>query len=137
MTWGPRYGPSLAPRSRGASRLWRGAPRVGGLGAMSGPHVNLDRERHPAVEVDGGAGDVAGALGGEEGHEVGELAGVGHAADGNSLCQLAVVPLHVAVLGAAGDLGALDQADADRVHEDAVGGVLVGERLRQIDAGRP
>src|SRR5882724_3294585 len=118
-----------APAGRAARRIWR----LTALGIGASP---LDGSGHAAVEVDGGAGDVGGAIGDEEGDEIAELGGMRHAAQRDALGQLAIVGLEVAVLGAPVDLGAADEADTDGVHEDLVRRVLVGERLGEVDAGR-
>jgi len=96
--------------------------------------TRLHHRRHPPVEVDGGAGDVTGALGGQEGDEIGELFGLAHPSHRHAPGHVLVVGLHVA-LGSALPLGALDQAEADGVDEDPIGGVLAGQRLGEIDAG--
>ena len=54
---------------------------------------------------------------------------------GTRLASPRVMRLEVAVLCAAIDLGAPHEADADGVHADPIRGVLVGERLREVDAG--
>src|SRR5882724_3093029 len=95
----------------------------------------LDDRGHAAVEVDGGARDERGALRDQEGDEIAELFGLAHAPDGHALAGFLVEGVQVA-LGAPLPLAALDQPDADRVHEDLVGGVLVGQGLRQVDPGR-
>src|SRR5712691_5152492 len=90
---------------------------------------------HAAVEVDRGAADEGGALGDQEGHEVAELLGFADAADGHALSDVFVEGVEVA-LRAALPLAALDQPDADGVHEDLVGGVFLGQGFRQVDPGR-
>src|SRR5215470_1190355 len=96
----------------------------------------LDGHPAAAVEVDGRPRDVGRPLRDEEGEEIGELRGVGHAPQRHAqLGQLRVVRLEVA-LGAPGDLRAPHEPDANGVDADVVPGILVGERLGQVEAGR-
>src|SRR3989441_4683640 len=91
-----------------------------------------DRRRQAAVEVDRGTGDVCRALGAEEGDEVRELVRLTEAGERHPalLRHFAVERLGVA-LDPALPLAALHHAKTDRIDENPVGCVLVGERLSQ------
>src|SRR6185295_20186351 len=75
-----------------------------------------------AVDVEGGAGDVAGLLGGEEADEVGDLGGRAEALNGEGarvggeLLGCGVLPRQLGV----------DETGADRVDGDAEGSELLG-----------
>src|SRR5207245_7506051 len=97
----------------------------------------LNDRRRPAVEVYRAARDVAGPLGHEESHQVGELLGLAQPPNRDALAQLPPVGVEVAVLGPPGELGALGDAETHGVDENAVGRVLEGQRLGEVDAGGP
>src|SRR5437762_8691724 len=94
----------------------------------------LHRRGHAAVEINGSPRDVGCALGGEEGDEVRELLGLADAAERNAPRDVPIVRVQV-TFRATLPLRALHETEAHGVHENVVDGVLVGERLRQVDAG--
>src|SRR5213596_1485647 len=96
-----------------------------------------DRRRQATVEVDRGAGDVRRALGAEESDEVRKLVRLTEPLERHAALRrhLAIERLGIARHPAL-PLAALHDAETDRIDENLVDCVLVGEGLGQVDAGR-
>ena len=79
------------------------------------------------VDIDRGAGNVPGALRGEEAHEIGNIFRLAQALQWNRLTLLGIelIQRHVGEvrLPASGPLGALQTPEADGVDQDVVGGI--------------
>src|SRR5260370_19736224 len=111
-------------------------PPIFSIGTSRVTASALHNGRGAAVEVDRRARDEGGAVGGQERDEIAELVGLADATDRHSFPGLPIVTFHVAALVPAFPLRALHKPDADGVHEDLVWRVFLGERLREVDAGR-
>jgi hypothetical protein len=86
-------------------------------------------DQHAAIDVDDGAGDVAGEIRGEEQAGAGHVVGFAQPVDRDPLEDL---PLHLLGELAGGDVG-LDQARRDRIDTDAVGAEFARHRLGQAE----
>src|SRR5882724_1333998 len=90
----------------------------------------------PAVDLQHGAGNIAGPLGREERDRRRELVGAAHAAERDTCHHLAHDLLRRALLALRAGLGELrdplrrDEAGTHDVHRDAIRGDLVGQSLR-------
>ena len=85
-----------------------------------------------AVDGDGGAGDEAGLVAAEEGDDGAEVLGPADGAGGDA----AAAGREVAAVEAAQPVGVV-RAGQHRVHGDAVGGDLEGQRLEEAGDARP
>src|SRR5438034_688524 len=107
-----------------------------GPSSWFGPRAS-DRRRQATVEVDRGAGDVRRALGAEESDEVRKLVRLTEPLERHAALRrhLAIERLGIARHPAL-PLAALHDAETDRIDENLVDCVLVGEGLGPVDAGR-
>ena len=83
-----------------------------------------------AVDVDGGAGEVAGVVAGQEGDDGGDFVGGGHPADRDVAGEFGFL-----LVGGADADGGVDGAGGDGVDGDAAVGDLAGQGFGESEDG--
>src|SRR3954447_6807268 len=129
----------LTPPEAGRLQRWaiaiarRGPATTLNSRVVAGPRLRsaASVDVRAAVDVIGGAGDVAGLLPAQVRDEVGDVADPAVAADGDPGDERG---LALALQGSAGDVG-VDQPGSDRVDRDPVGAQLAGERSGEAEFG--
>jgi len=96
----------------------------------------LKRRAQAPIQVYRRASDVSAPVGREESDEIRIFLSLSHPSQGDALCHVGIEIIDRPVASPAIPLGAFDQANADRVHPDLVGGEFRRQRFRQIQPCR-